>query len=104
MSYTVSERVPEIGVRMAVGAAPGEIYRMVIADGLRLAVPGLLIGVAAALTVTRIARSMLFNVSPADPVAFTVVGIGGLVVALMACFIPAHRAASVDPLQAIRTE
>ena len=52
MSYTVSERVPEIGVRMAIGAAPGEIYRMVIADGLRLAIPGLLIGVAAALTVT----------------------------------------------------
>ena len=104
MSYTVSERVPEIGVRMAMGAAPKEIYRMVIADGLRLAIPGLLIGVAAALTVTRIARSMLFNVSPADPLAFTVVGVGGLLIALMACFVPAHRAARVDPLQAIRME
>jgi predicted permease len=104
MSYTVSERVPEIGVRMAIGAAPGEIYRMVIADGLRLAIPGLLIGVAVALTVTRIARSMLFNVSPADPLAFTVVGVGGLLIALMACFVPARRAARVDPLQAIRAE
>jgi predicted permease len=104
MSYAVSERVPEIGVRMAMGAAPGEIYRMVIADGLRLAVPGLLIGVAVALMVTRIARSLLFSVSPADPVAFSVVSAGGLAIALMACYIPARRAARVDPLQAIRSE
>ena len=59
---------------------------MVIADGLRLAIPGLLAGVAIALAVTRIARSMLFDVSPADPLAFTVVGVGGLLIALMACF------------------
>jgi len=104
MSYAVSERVPEIGVRMAMGAAPAEIYRMVIGDGLRLAVPGLLIGVAVALMVTRIARSLLFNVSPADPVAFSVVSAGGLAIALMACYIPARRAARVDPLQAIRNE
>jgi putative ABC transport system permease protein len=102
MSYAVSERVPEIGVRMAMGAAPGEIYRMVIADGLRLAVPGLLIGIAVALIVTRIARSLLFNVSPADPVAFSLVSAGGLAIALMACYVPARRAARVDPLQAIR--
>ncbi len=104
MSYTVSERVPEIGVRMALGAAPGEIYRMVIGDSVRLALPGLLAGVAIALVVTRIARNMLFEVSPADPLAFTVVGVGGLLIALMACFVPARRAAHVDPLTAIRAE
>ena len=86
------------------GAAPGEIYRMVIADGLRLAVPGLLIGVVVALVVTRIARSMLFNVSPTDPVAFSLVSAGGLAIALLACFVPARRAAGVDPLTAIRAE
>jgi putative ABC transport system permease protein len=104
MSYTVGERVPEIGVRMALGAEPREIYRMVIGDGARLAIPGLLAGVGIALAVTRIARGMLFEVSPADPLAFTIVSVGGLAIALMACFVPARRAAHVDPLQAIRTE
>jgi putative ABC transport system permease protein len=104
MSYTVGERVPEIGVRMALGAEPREIYRMVIGDGARLAIPGLLAGVGIALAVTRIARGMLFEVSPADPLAFTIVSVGGLAIALMACFVPARRAAHVDPLQAIRSE
>jgi putative ABC transport system permease protein len=104
MSYTVSQRVPEIGVRMALGAAPAEIHRMVIRDGLRLAIPGLLVGAALALAVTRLARNLLFEVSPADPLAFTAVAIGVLGVALMACYVPARRAARVDPLTAIRVE
>ena len=77
---------------------------MVIGDSVRLALPGLLAGVAIALVVTRIARNMLFEVSPADPLAFTVVGVGGLLIALMACFVPARRAAHVDPLTAMRAE
>jgi putative ABC transport system permease protein len=104
MSYTVTERVPEIGVRMALGAAPSEIHGMVIRDGLRLAIPGLLLGGAAALVVSRIAKAMLFGVSPADPLAFGAVTIGVLVVALIACYAPARRAARVDPLSAIRAE
>jgi putative ABC transport system permease protein len=104
MSYAVSQRVPEIGVRMALGAAPAEIHRMVIGDGLRLAVPGLVAGTALALAVTRLARNMLFEVSPGDPLAFATVAIGVLGVALIACYVPARRAARVDPLSAIRAE
>ena len=104
MSYTVTQRVPEIGVRMALGAGPATIHRMVIRDGLRLAIPGLALGGAAALVVTRIARGMLFDVSPTDPLAFATVGLGMLAVALIACYVPARRAARVDPLSAIRAE
>ena len=104
MSYTVTQRVPEIGVRMALGAGPAAILRMVIRDGLALALPGLAAGAAAALLVTRIARGMLFDVSPTDPLAFVTVGIGMLAVALLACYVPARRAAHVDPLSAIRAE
>lgn len=104
MSYAVSQRVPEIGVRMALGAAPAEIHRMIIRDGLGLAVPGLLAGAALALGVTRLTPSMLFEVSPGDPVAFATVAIGVLGIALIACYIPARRAARVDPLSAIRIE
>jgi ABC-type antimicrobial peptide transport system permease subunit len=104
MSYTVTQRLPEIGVRMALGAAPAEIHGMVVRDGLRLAIPGLLLGGAAATLVTTIARSMLFEVSPTDPLAFAAVGVGMLTVALLACYVPARRAARVDPLSAIRVE
>jgi putative ABC transport system permease protein len=104
MRYAVSQRVPEIGVRMALGAAPAEIHRMVIRDGLALAIPGLLAGAALALAVTRLARNMLFDVSPADPSAFATVAIGVLGVAVLACYVPARHAARVDPLSAIRTE
>jgi putative ABC transport system permease protein len=104
MSYAVSQRVPEIGVRMALGAAPSEIHRMVIRDGLGLAIPGLLVGAALALGVTRLARNLLFDVSPADPFAFATVALGLLGVSLLACYVPARRAARVDPLSAIRAE
>jgi putative ABC transport system permease protein len=104
MSYAVTQRVAEIGVRMALGAGPAAIHRMVIRDGLWLAVPGLLAGGAAALLVTRFARGMLFDVSPTDPLAFATVGLGMLGVALMACYVPARRAARVDPLSAIRDQ
>ncbi len=104
MSFAVSERVPEIGIRMALGAAPAEIHQMVIRDGLRLAIPGLVTGAALALVVARLARNMLFEVSPGDPIAFATVAIGVLGVALIACYVPARRAARVDPLTAIRVE
>jgi ABC-type antimicrobial peptide transport system permease subunit len=77
---------------------------MVIRDGLALAIPGLIVGAAVALAVTRVAQSMLFEVSPADPVAFVTVAIGVLAVATIACYLPARRAARVDPLSAIRVE
>jgi putative ABC transport system permease protein len=104
INYSVVQRVPEIGVRIALGAAPSAIHRMVLADGLRVALPGLIGGTIVALFVARLARSVLFGVSPADPAVFAAVGALMLAVAMLACYLPARRAARVDPLQAIRVE
>jgi len=104
MSCTVSERVPELGMRLALGARPGEILWMVVRDGLRLAVPGLLAGTAVAVAVTRLAGALLFDVSPTDPLTFVTVGAGVACVAALACCLPAWRASRVDPLIAIRAE
>jgi putative ABC transport system permease protein len=102
LSYTVSQRVPEIGVRMALGAQRGEILGRTIADGLRLAVPGIAIGIATAAAVSRLVRAVLFDVSPTDPASYAVLTIGVLFVAVVACYLPARRASRVDPLTAIR--
>ena len=104
LSYTVSQRVPEIGVRMALGATPAGILRMTIRDGLRLAIPGVALGIVSALLLTRLARAVLFNVSPGDPLSYVVLSAAVLSVALVACYLPARRAARVDPIGAIRTE
>jgi predicted permease len=104
LSYTVSQRVPEIGVRMALGASPAEILRMTIGDGLRLAVPGIALGVIAAFAATRLASAVLFNVSPADPASYAVLTAAVLAVAFAACYLPARRAARIDPLSAIRDQ
>lgn len=104
MSYTVSQRTREIGVRMALGARPGAIHAMVVRDGMRLALAGLVLGAAAAVIVSRLAQNLLFDVSPTDPLAFAVTVIGVLGVAFLACYLPARRAARVDPLIAMRAE
>jgi len=104
LSYTVSQRVPEIGVRMALGATPSGILRMTIGDGLRLAIPGVALGIVAALLLTRLAGAVLFNVSPGDPVSYVVLSAAVLCVALAACYLPARRAARIDPISAIRVE
>jgi predicted permease len=104
MSCSVSERVPEIGVRLALGAAPAGIRGMVVRDGLRMAIPGLLAGSAAAASVTRVGRALLFDVSPTDPTTIIVVNAAIALVALLACYLPARRASRVDPLVAIRNE
>lgn len=104
LSYTVSQRVPEIGVRMALGATPSGILRMTIRDGLRLAIPGVTAGVAAALFLTRLASTVLFNVSAGDPLSYVVLTTAVLCVALAACYLPARRAARIDPISAIRVE
>jgi putative ABC transport system permease protein len=102
MSYSVAQRAPEIGVRVALGAAPSEIHRMVLREGVRLAAPGLAAGLALALASAWIARSILFEISPADPATYGAVIVMVLAVSLAACYIPARRAARVDPLRAIR--
>lgn len=104
ISYTVAQRVPEIGVRIALGAAPPAIHQMVLGDGLRLALPGLAAGTAIALAVARLARSLLFGVSPADPATFASVLVLICAVAALACYLPARRAARVDPVTAMRSE
>jgi ABC-type antimicrobial peptide transport system permease subunit len=104
MAYTVSQRTHEIGVRMALGASAGTVRRMVVGQGMRVAGLGVAIGLAAALGVSGVMRSMLYGVTPTDPVTFG--GIAGLLaaVALTACLLPAVRASRVDPMDALRAE
>jgi predicted permease len=104
LSYAVSQRVPEIGVRMALGARRGQIVRMMIASGARLGLIGIAAGVAVSLATSRILDGLLFGVERIDAVTYASVIVLMLVAALLACAIPAMRAARVNPLSAIRAE
>ena len=104
VAYTVSRRTQEIGVRMAIGASPGDVLRMVLGAGMKLALTGVVIGLAGALAVTRFIASMLFDVTPFDPPSYAATAAVLLAVAALACYVPARRAMSVDPLVALRQE
>jgi putative ABC transport system permease protein len=104
MSYSVTQRTSEIGIRMALGADRASVLRMVMGHGLRLAAIGLAIGLALALAVTRVMSKVLFGVSPTDPVTFATILVLLALVALLACYIPARRATNVDPMVALRYE
>jgi ABC-type antimicrobial peptide transport system permease subunit len=104
MAYSVSRRTREIGVRVALGAATGDILRMVLGQGLRTVLIGAAIGLAGALVLTRAVASLLFGVTATDPISFGSVTLLLMVAALLACYIPARRAAKVDPLVALRAE
>jgi len=103
-AYSVAARTREIGIRMALGARPVEVHRMVIRQGMRLAAIGIALGLAGALVVSRILASLLFGVSGADSLIYAGVSILLILVALAACYIPARRAAAVDPMIALRYE
>lgn len=104
IAYTVSRRTREMGVRMALGATTRDVLRLVVGQGLAVAVAGLAVGVVAALALRRLVASMLFDVQPADPLTFAAVSAVLLLVALVACLAPARRAARVDPAIALRYE
>jgi ABC-type antimicrobial peptide transport system permease subunit len=104
LSYEVARRTREIGIRMALGAQQRNLLRLVVGQGILLALIGAVIGIAAALGVTRFMASMLFGMKATDPATFIAVAIMLIVVALAACYIPARRAMKVDPMVALRYE
>jgi putative ABC transport system permease protein len=104
LSYTVAQRTHEIGVRLALGADPHDVLRLVIRHGVTLVAAGLAIGIAGSLTLTGLVEGLLFGISPSDPRAHLVVVAVLALVALAACWIPARRAAHVDPIVALRYE
>jgi predicted permease len=104
ISYSVSQRIPEFGLRLALGAPPRGLLRLVLAQAARLAVAGTVIGVLAALALARVMRSLIYNVSPADPLTFASVGLMVIAIALLACYLPARRATRASPMVALRAE
>jgi putative ABC transport system permease protein len=104
LSYTVSLRVRELGVRMAIGARPADVKRLVLRQGMGLVAIGLALGLAGALGLTRLMKSLLYGVAANDPFTFALVALGLTLVTLLACYLPARRAAKLDPLDALRDQ
>ena len=104
LAYAVSQRMREIGVRVALGATPATILRQIMGGGLSLAAIGLCIGLGAALVLTRYLEALLYSVRPADPTVFALAIFTLLLVAMSACYLPARRAARVDPIVVLREE
>jgi len=104
VAYTVSQRTQELGLRMAIGAQRGDVLRMVLGSGMKLALLGVVVGLGAALAAAKYASSMLFQVTPFDPWSYAATAVVLLAVSALACYVPARRATAVDPLVALRTE
>jgi len=104
MNYAVTQRTQEIGIRMALGAQPRQLRRLVLRQGLILSSAGLFFGLAGSLGVMRLISGLLFNVSANDPTTLLAVGAGLVLTTLAACYIPARKATRIDPIVALRRE
>jgi putative ABC transport system permease protein len=104
ISYSVAQRTHEIGIRMALGAQKTDVLRMILGQGAKIAGVGVLIGLAASFGLTRLLANLLFSVSAADPLTFAAVAILLILVAMLACYVPARRTLRVDPMIALRYE
>jgi ABC-type antimicrobial peptide transport system permease subunit len=104
ISYTVAQRRPELAVRLALGATPGQVGRLVLGQGLMLAGAGVLLGIAGAFAATRLLEGLLFSISATDPGVYSALAAVILVVAALASLVPARRAMRVDPMTALRAE
>ena len=102
-AYTVAQRTHEPGVRLALGARPSDVLRLVLGEGLRLGLLGVVAGIRGALALTRLIAALLYGVRPASPFTFAAVATLLIGVVLLACYIPAHRAMKVDPRNACAT-
>ena len=104
VAYGVTQRTREIGLRMAMGASPGDVLGLIVGGGMKLAVIGVAIGLAGAVALARVVEKMLFQVEPLDPGSYVATAAILLVVAAVACYVPARRAMRVDPLVALQQE
>ena len=104
LSTTVRQRTAEIGVRMTLGAGPGQIFQLIVGQGLRLTAIGIAAGLIAAFALTRGMTTMLVGVKATDPVTFATVAVIFFLISAMACWLPARRAANLDPTMALREE
>jgi len=104
MAYTIQQRTHEIGIRMALGASTGDVLRLVIARGVLLVAFGVAIGLVGSLALTRFLANLLWGVTPTDPLTYVVVIMALVVVAVLACYLPARRASDIEPLLALRHE
>ena len=104
MSYSVTQRTHEIGIRMAIGARPRDVFAMILGHGMKLTLLGIVIGLLAAFGLTRLMETMLFGVAPTDVTTFTAISVLLVTVALLACYLPGRRATKVEPTISLRYE